>query len=131
MWPQSIRSCDVLTNATGCALVNTTNLDAQTGQQVIENGVNGGQINPILETVEFTIASPQVCTQVSNNIAGTSLWYCNPIHTGKWCVSPLPCLAFCSTDALKMRQKNGVTTDGHAQVPRLRMEKLQKHQLDQ
>jgi hypothetical protein len=57
---QSTRSCDVLTNATGCALVNTTNLDAQTGQQVIENGVDGGQINPILETVEFTIASPQV-----------------------------------------------------------------------
>lgn len=56
-------NCDIFTTATNCPLVNTTNMDAQTGQQVIENGINGGQINPILETVEFTIASPQTATR--------------------------------------------------------------------
>jgi hypothetical protein len=40
--------------------VATVPLTANTGQQVIKDGVNGGRINPLLETVEFTIESPQV-----------------------------------------------------------------------
>lgn len=53
--------CSVLTTASSCdggPLQNTTN----TGQQIIRN--NQGNINPLDESVEFTIDTPQVASRV-------------------------------------------------------------------
>jgi hypothetical protein len=38
-------------------------VSANTGQQVIRGGVNGGNINALMETVEFVIDSPQVASR--------------------------------------------------------------------
>lgn len=61
-------NCSTQANNT-CSGVSVNESTINTGQQIIKNGINGGSINSIAESVEFSISSPRTSTRIYTSFA--------------------------------------------------------------